>query len=72
MKPLSKLLLALILAAAWQLTPPAAKPAAAACSGSYCATLEMVPGSGAGAGYMSTFPGGIDCESTSSASGSSM
>lgn len=58
---------ALALAAGWQLTPHAAQPVAAACTTASCATLEIVFGSGAGSGYVSTFPGGMDCEWTGTA-----
>ncbi|MEO5704940.1 MAG: hypothetical protein ABIZ52_07440 [Candidatus Limnocylindrales bacterium] len=43
-----------------------APPVAAACTTGACATLEIVFGSGMGSGYVSTFPGGMDCEWTGS------
>jgi hypothetical protein len=66
MRRILQVTLAFALAAGWQLTPPAARPAVAACTTASCATLEIVFGHGAGTGLATTFPMGMDCEWTGS------
>lgn len=61
MRRVPKVVLAFALAFGWQLTPPAAQPAQAACGGSYCARLSLSLSAGAGSGYAYSIPFGLDC-----------
>jgi hypothetical protein len=67
MRRLVRLATAIALAFGWQFGPSTPQPAAAAdCVTFYCAKIILLP-TGTGTGYMSTFPGGIDCEWTGAA-----